>query len=49
MAGIAGRVPGAAYQELPGTPHMRTLERPELAAAALNEFLPAGALDKVET
>jgi 3-oxoadipate enol-lactonase len=49
MAGIAGRVPGAAYQELPGTPHMQTLERPELVAAALNEFLPAEAVDKVET
>ena len=41
MAGIAGRVPGAVYNELPGTPHMQTLERPELVAAALNEFLPA--------
>lgn len=28
---------------------LRTLERPELVAAALNEFLPAGAPDKVET
>ena len=28
---------------------VRTLERPERVAAALNEFLPAGALDKVET
>jgi 3-oxoadipate enol-lactonase len=49
MAGIAGRVPGAVCKELPGTPHMQTLERPELVAAALNEFLPAEALDKVET
>ena len=49
MAGIAGRIPGASYQELPGTPHMQTLERPELVAAALNDFLPAGALDTVET
>ena len=39
----------AGYQVLPGTPHMQTLERPELVAAALNEFLPAGALDNVET
>jgi 3-oxoadipate enol-lactonase len=45
MAGIAGRIPGAIYKELPGTPHMQTLERPELVAAALNEFLPAGALN----
>ena len=49
MAGIAERVPGATYRELPGTPHMQTLERPELVAAALNEFLPAEAPDKVET
>ena len=41
MAAIAGRIPGAAYQELPGTPHMQTLERPELVAAALDRFLPA--------
>jgi len=40
MAGIAERVPGAAYLELPGTPHMQTLERPELVAEALDEFLP---------
>jgi 3-oxoadipate enol-lactonase len=43
MAGIAGRVPSATYRELPGTPHMQTLERPEPGAAALNEFLPAEA------
>jgi 3-oxoadipate enol-lactonase len=39
MAGIAERIPGAVYQELPGTPHMQTLERPELVAAALDRFL----------
>ena len=33
----------------PQLTHMQTLERPELVAAALNEFLPAEALDKVET
>lgn len=49
MARIAGRVPGADYEVLPGTPHMQTLERPELVARALNEFLPAEALDRVET
>jgi 3-oxoadipate enol-lactonase len=43
MAGLAGRIPGATYRELPGTPHMQTLERPELVAAALEEFLPAAA------
>ena len=31
------------------TPHMQTLERPELVAAALNEFLPAEGPDMVET
>jgi 3-oxoadipate enol-lactonase len=41
MRGIAARVPGSRFQELPGTPHMQTLERPELVAAALDEFLPA--------
>jgi pimeloyl-ACP methyl ester carboxylesterase len=41
--------PAVVLLHAPGTPHMQTLERPELVAAALNEFLPAGALDKVET
>jgi 3-oxoadipate enol-lactonase len=40
MAAIAERIPDALYRELPGTPHMQTLERPELVAAALDEFLP---------
>ena len=39
MRGIASRIPGALYRELPGTPHMQTLERPELVAEALAEFL----------
>ncbi|REH43861.1 3-oxoadipate enol-lactonase [Kutzneria buriramensis] len=39
MRGVASRIPGAVYRELPGTPHMQTLERPELVAAALAEFL----------
>ena len=43
MARIAERMPGAAYRELPETPHMQTLERPELVAEALDEFLPAEA------
>jgi 3-oxoadipate enol-lactonase len=42
MRGVASRIPGALYRELPGTPHMQTLERPELVAAALAEFLPDG-------
>jgi 3-oxoadipate enol-lactonase len=41
MSGIAEHIPGATYRELPGTPHMQTLERPDLVAAALDEFLPA--------
>ncbi|HEX3814180.1 MAG TPA: alpha/beta fold hydrolase [Mycobacteriales bacterium] len=40
MRAIAGRIPGARYQELPGVPHMQTLEQPELVAVALAEFLP---------
>ncbi|WP_433473421.1 alpha/beta fold hydrolase [Spirillospora sp. CA-142024] len=41
MSGIAERIPGSTYRELPGTPHMQTLERPDLVAGALDEFLPA--------
>lgn len=41
MRGIAERIPASTYQELPGTPHMQTLERPELVAAVLDGFLPA--------
>ncbi|MGR6914419.1 alpha/beta fold hydrolase [[Actinomadura] parvosata] len=40
MKALAGRIPGATYQELPGTPHMMSLERPDLVAAALDAFLP---------
>jgi 3-oxoadipate enol-lactonase len=43
MAGIAGRIPGSTYQQLPDTPHMQTLERPELVGEALGRFLPAEA------
>jgi pimeloyl-ACP methyl ester carboxylesterase len=32
--------PGSTYRELPGTPHMHTLEQPDLVAAALANFLP---------
>jgi 3-oxoadipate enol-lactonase len=39
---VAERLPGAVYRELPGTPHMQSLERPELVAEALDAFLPAG-------
>ena len=42
MDAIAGRIPGAVYRELPGTPHMQTLSKPDLVVEALDEFLPAG-------
>lgn len=41
MSGIAKRIPTATYRELPGTQHMESLERPDLVAEALDEFLPA--------
>jgi 3-oxoadipate enol-lactonase len=40
MSALAKRIPGATYRELPGTPHMQTLEQPGLVSDALNEFLP---------
>ena len=43
MSAIADEIPGARYLELPRTPHMPTLERPELALAALDGFLPRSA------
>lgn len=39
MSGIAERIPAATYQQLPATPHMQTLERPDLVADALDKFL----------
>ncbi|MBW8482229.1 alpha/beta fold hydrolase [Actinomadura parmotrematis] len=41
MKGLAARVPGSTYRELPGAPHMMSLEQPALVAAALDKFLPA--------
>jgi 3-oxoadipate enol-lactonase len=41
MRGIAAGIDGAVYEQLPDTPHMQTLERPELVAAALDRLLPA--------
>ncbi|GAB3974597.1 hypothetical protein GCM10029978_056620 [Actinoallomurus acanthiterrae] len=43
MSAIAERIPGSTYVELPGTPHQQTLERPELVADALDDFLPTAA------
>ena len=40
MSRIASDIPGARYAEMPGTPHMPTLEQPSLVVAALDEFLP---------
>lgn len=40
MARIASDIPGARYAEMPGTPHMPTLEQPGLVGNALDEFLP---------
>ncbi|HXD63498.1 MAG TPA: alpha/beta fold hydrolase [Solirubrobacteraceae bacterium] len=42
MSAIAQAIDGAEYRELPGTPHMMSLERPELVSQALGAFLPAG-------
>ena len=40
MSRIADGIPLARFQEMPGAPHMPTLERPSLVVAALEEFLP---------
>jgi 3-oxoadipate enol-lactonase len=40
MSRIANDIPGARYAEMPGTPHMPTLEQPSLVMNALDEFLP---------
>ncbi len=40
MARIASDIPSARYAEMPGTPHMPTLEQPSLVVNALDEFLP---------
>jgi 3-oxoadipate enol-lactonase len=40
MTALHRRIPGSRYVELPGTPHMQTLEQPSLVARALDDFLP---------
>lgn len=40
MAPIAARIPGATYVELPDSPHMPTLETPQLVVEAMERFLP---------
>ncbi|MCX5142773.1 alpha/beta fold hydrolase [Streptomyces sp. NBC_00338] len=42
MSGVAGRIPGSVYRELPRAPHMQTLEQPGPLADILDAFLPAG-------
>jgi 3-oxoadipate enol-lactonase len=41
MAAIHERIPGSMFEQLPGTPHMQTLEQPDLVATALDRFLPS--------
>ncbi|WP_433236289.1 alpha/beta fold hydrolase [Streptosporangium sp. CA-135522] len=41
QSALAARIPTADFEQLPGTPHMQTLEQPELVADALDRFLPA--------
>jgi hypothetical protein len=50
MTPIAERIPGALFEELPGTPHVQTLELepPELVAQALDRFLPTSMPDRME-
>jgi 3-oxoadipate enol-lactonase len=40
MRGIADRLPNATFRELPGAPHMLTLEAADQVEPALNDFLP---------
>ncbi|MGO9962037.1 MAG: alpha/beta fold hydrolase [Acidimicrobiales bacterium] len=42
MSGIAKRIAGARYQQLPGAPHLMSLEQPRLVTDALDAFLPSG-------
>ena len=40
MQRLAENVGGATYVQLPGAPHMPTLETPDLVIDALDRFLP---------
>jgi 3-oxoadipate enol-lactonase len=42
MTAVAERITGSSYRELPGIPHMQTLEQADVVADALGDFLPAG-------
>jgi 3-oxoadipate enol-lactonase len=48
MTRIAANVNGARYVELPGAPHMQTLETPDLVVDALDGFLPRGELSRCD-
>lgn len=37
---VADGIPGAVFRELPGVPHLQTLERAELISGVLDDFLP---------
>jgi 3-oxoadipate enol-lactonase len=43
MTRLADNIPASTYVELPGAPHMPTLETPGLVTEALDAFLPRGA------
>jgi 3-oxoadipate enol-lactonase len=40
MTATADRISGSAFERLPATPHMQTLEQPALVAEALTRLLP---------
>lgn len=42
MSGVAERIPGSVYRELPRAPHMQSLEQSGPLADILDAFLPAG-------
>lgn len=39
MRGISANMPGSQFRQIPGAPHMPTLETPRLLRA-LDDFLP---------
>jgi 3-oxoadipate enol-lactonase len=41
MKDLAARIPRSDYRELPGVPHMQSLEQPKQLADALGAFLPS--------
>lgn len=45
MVRITNDIPRARYAEMPGAPHMPTLEQPSLVVDALDEFLPRAPTD----